>query len=282
MEKLNVSGVTLQGFAQGGWRTSIHVAEFGCIFDAGTTLPVASDKYFITHGHPDHAGAIPSIVARRSIQDAGDTHIYVPRAIEKNLNAALDNMAQVFGGRRSLGHHIHGLVRGDEVKLRKDVKVRVLRTYHGVPSVGYGVITKTRKLKLEFQGVEGHELGRLKREGVEITDERENVDLVIPGDTKIDFLLNCEEARKAKVLLHEVTVWDSKLSSPAKTRRYGHTHVDEMIEHCEKFEGQALVLVHRSMKHTRKEIEGTLKRRFPTSMLSKIHLFDGGDRQRNV
>lgn len=282
MEKLNLHGVTLQGYAQGGWRTSIHVAEYGVIFDAGTALPMSCDRYLITHGHPDHAGALPSIVARRSIQEAGDTHIYVPQGIAKPLGQALSGMHKVFGGRRALGDKIHGLSVGDAVPLQKGVRAQALRTYHGVPSVGYAIIRETKKLKQEFHGKPGQELAALKQQGIEIHEERETTDLVVPGDTKIDFLLKEEHARKAKVLLHEVTVWDSQYSSPAKTRRYGHTHVDEMIEHCEKFEGEALVLVHRSMKHTRREIEGILKKRFPASVLPKIHLFDGGDRQRGV
>lgn len=282
MEKLNISGVTLQGYAQGGWRTSIHVAEYGVIFDAGTALPVSCDRYLITHGHPDHAGALPSIVARRSIQEAGDTHIYVPQGISRPLRQAMSGMHQVFGGRRALGDVIHPLKVGDTIPLAKGVRAEALRTYHGVPSVGYAIVRETKKLKPEFHGLPGRELADLKRQGTVIEEVQEATDLVVPGDTKIDFLVKEERARKAKVLLHEVTVWDSQYSSPAKTRRYGHTHVDEMIEHCDKFEGEALVLVHRSMKHSRKEIEGILKKRFPSSMLPKIHLFDGGDRQRGV
>jgi ribonuclease Z len=112
---------------------------------------------------------------------------------------------------------------------------------------------------------------------VQVTDEVMSTVLVVPGDTKIEFLLRCEQARKAKVLTHEVTYWDDQ-SSPEKCRAYGHTHVDEMIEHCDKFEGEALVLVHRSMKYKRAEVEEIIKRRFPSAMLPKIHVFDGGDR----
>jgi len=280
MEVLNISGVTLQGYAQGGWRTSIHVPEFDATFDAGTALPISCGRYFITHGHPDHAGAIPSIIARRSQQQAGDTEVFVPTAIARHLQTALGGMHRVFGGRRPLGERVMGVQPGDTVPLRPGVDVRVLRTYHGVPSVGYALVSNTKKLKPEFHGLSGPEIVKVKQQGVEITEQQRRVDLCIPGDTKIDFFLKTDEARKAKVLVHEVTVWDREISTVSKTRQHGHTHVDEMIEHCEKFEGEALVLCHRSMKHSRKEIEKILKTRFPAQMLPKIHIFDGGDRQK--
>lgn len=279
MEKLNVVGVTLQGFAQGGWRTSIHCPEVAAIFDAGTVLPVSADRYFITHGHPDHSGALPSIVARRSITE---THkplqVYLPAGIARPLQDALDGMEKLFGGRRTLNTVINPVSPGDEIPIRKGLKVKALRTYHGVTSVGWAVEQTTNKLKAEFCGLAGQEIGRLRREGTQVTDEATSTMLVIPGDTKIDFLLRDEHARKAKVLVHEVTYWDNTLSSVEACRRYGHVHVDEMIEHCDKFEGEALVLVHRSMKYPRSQVEQILKDRFPQSMLPKIHIFDGGDR----
>ena len=39
----------------------------------------------------------------------------------------------------------------------------------------------------------------------------------------------------------EVTAWDDRLSVE-QTHQWGHTHVDEMIDHVDRFEGRALVL----------------------------------------
>lgn len=154
-----------------------------------------------------------------------------------------------------------------------------VKTYHGkAPSIGWAVEQTTQKLKPEYLGLPGPEIGKMRREGVEVTEGRTRTVLAFPGDTKIDFLRYEEKARKAKVLVHEVTVWDRGYSDPRDTRNYGHTHVDEMIESCEMFEGEALVLVHRSMKYPRSEIEGIVQSRFPRSMVPKIHIFDGGDR----
>jgi ribonuclease Z len=279
MEKITISGVTLEGFAQGGWQTAIYCPEARCIFDMGVMLPVTVENYFLTHGHPDHSSALPYIVARRSIQDAQRVaKIHVPEQLAAAVRSLIDGADVLYGGRRGKAKaEVVPMKIGDAVQLKGGITVRAVRTFHDAPACGWAVEQTTRKLKPEFVGMEGAEIGRLRQNGVEVTDDVTGTILMVPGDTKIEFLLRCEQARKAKVLTHEVTYWDDQ-SSPEKCRAFGHTHVDEMIEHCEKFEGESLVLVHRSMKYKRREIEEIIKRRFPAAMLPRIHVFDGGDR----
>lgn len=280
MERLCISGVTLEGVAQGGCQTAIHIPEAHAVFDAGRALSANVNHLFITHGHPDHIGALPSIVAKRTTRklEGQMLHIHLPTGIAEPVRTALLAMEQAYGDRARDIWDLHGHVPNDVIPTGGDIAVRAMRTYHGVASCGWAIEQTVKKLKPEFQGQPGLELARLRREGIEISHTTTLTKCVIPGDTMIDFLIREEQARKAKVLLHEVTFWDDK-SSIEGCRRYGHTHVDEMIEHCDKFEGEALVLVHRSLKYTRLEIEEILRRRFPAAMLPKIHLFDGGDRE---
>ena len=85
-------------------------------------------------------------------------------------------------------------------------------------------------------------------------------------------LIDGTNALACKVLVHEVTAWDQR-RGVEDTRAWGHTHVDEVIARAEQFEGEALVLVHRSPRHSRSQIEEILATRFPASVRSKVHVF---------
>ena len=78
--------------------------------------------------------------------------------------------------------------------------------------------------------------------------------------------------RACKVLVHEITAWDDR-RSVEETRTWGHTHVDELIAVAEQFEGDALVLVHRSPRHTRTQAEAVVRERFPAAVRDKVHVF---------
>lgn len=282
MEKINVAGVTLQGYAQGGLQTAIFCPEARVVFDAGCVLPgVNVDHYFITHAHPDHIGALAYVAAKRSVGSKKKAlHVHVPQAIAPKVHTVLATMADLYGDRaENRMFSVHGMEDGDVVTLRGNIAVRGVQTTHRTDSIGWAVEQTVSKLKPEFHGTEGAEIGRLKREGVAVTDDVTGTMLCVPGDTQIEFLLEQEAARKAKVLVHEVTVWEEGTVNLDGCRRYGHTHIAEMVQHCEKFEGEALVLCHRSMRWSRAYIEDMAKRRFPASMLPKIHFFDGGDRR---
>lgn len=277
MERLNVAGITLEGFAQGGIRTSIIVPEVKSIFDIGTIVPGAlrHKNIFVTHGHPDHIGALNSLIGRRDINDLPVAQVHVPSAIAQPLTDIFKLWRKI--QRAKIPINIKAALPGDRFQITKDLEAVAVRTYHNVPSIGWVVERTSRKLKPEFNSLPGQELGELRKKGVEITDEAKTPILAIPGDTTADFIMKEPLAQEAKVLVHEVTIWDDR-SSIEKCRRYGHTHIDEMVAHCEKFQGEALVLCHRSMKHKRAEIEAIAKKKFPASMLDKIHFFDGGDR----
>jgi ribonuclease Z len=74
------------------------------------------------------------------------------------------------------------------------------------------------------------------------------------------------------VLVHEVTSWDGR-RDVAEMRAWGHTHVDEMAAVAEAFEGEALVLVHRSLRHRRSEARAIVQRRFPSTVRDRVHVF---------
>lgn len=282
METLQAGSYTLEGYAQGGIRTSFGVPELKAMFDAGAPIPTCLryKNIFISHGHPDHCGAITNIIARRNLQRSDAANVYVPEAMKDPLEAIFHQW-WILNGSTGDGFPVNiiPVKVGGTVNIGKKLEMVGLKTYHRIPSIGWGANRTTSKLKPELIGKLSHELVELKKQGIAITDEKIEVAIVVPGDTTIEFLINEPMAQNAKVLVHEVTVWHDNDASIEGCRWYGHTHYKEMISHCEKFNGDYLILCHRSMKHSRSFIERTVREKFPASMKDKILIFDGGDRQ---
>lgn len=276
METLHLPNVTLIGYAQGGWQTSIHIPEIQSVFDVGVLLPVRANHYFITHGHPDHMDALSYLIARQTIEEKDKyINLYYPSEIDEHLKIGLTALAKIQGDRGDLPVHFHPASPGDVFQIKSGVAVKTLKTYHRIPSCGWAVEQSTKKLLPEYSTLSTNDIIKLKKSGKTITFDNSFISIVIPGDTTIDFLRLQEQAQNTKILTHEVTSWG--IHSRESCTRYGHTHVDDILEFGHLFNGDILVLVHRSMKHTRTEIEGIIQNKFPTELMHKIRLFDGGD-----
>ena len=89
---------------------------------------------------------------------------------------------------------------------------------HSVPSQGYGFNTVSNKLKQEFQGLKGQEIGKLKKDSVEITEKVLRPELVFFGDTNAKTLLENSGWKKYPVVIIKCTVFDDKETTTCKNK----------------------------------------------------------------
>jgi len=270
-DELCVGGLTLRGIACGGIRTCLMVPELGLMFDVGprTMGQMRYDTILVSHGHQDHLGGLPYLVSQRHMMRAGSPAIHLPIEVLAPMERIFDAWREIEGF--ELPADLHGHAPGSTVPVRDGV-ARCLRSVHRVPSLAWVVERHSRRLRDEFKGLPGPELAARRKAGEDITQTHVAPLLCVTGDTQIELFDSEPLVRRCSVLVHEVTGWDDR-RGPEDVRRWGHTHVDEMIERAERFEGDALVLVHRSPRHTRSEAERIVAERFPASIRDKVHVF---------
>jgi ribonuclease Z len=273
IDELKVGGLTLQGVTRGGVETCLMVPELKLMFDVGM-VPGGALGYgtiLISHGHADHLGGLAYYLAQRRMTGLAPPKVHVPEEIVEPLGRIFAAWGEIAG--RALEVELSGHAPGDKVELGRGLTAYARRSTHRVPSLAWVIERESRRLRAELIGRSHTELAALRREGVEITQPHREIALCVTGDTQIELLREDPLVGSARVLVHEVTGWDDR-RDVAATRRWGHTHLDEMIEHAERhFSGEALVLVHRSMRHSRAEADRLVRERFPAALRERVHVF---------
>src|SRR6185369_11331595 len=94
---------------------------------------------------------------------------------------------------------------GDEIELSREHVVSVSATKHTVPSLGFVVWERRRKLKPEFQNLAGDQIRDLRLAGTEVTHEIRQPRLAYLGDSAPEGLDACPAMYEAQVLITELT-----------------------------------------------------------------------------
>ena len=271
-DELEVGGLHLVGVTEGGVETNLRVPELKLMFDFGMIpRPALSfNRVLVSHGHADHLGGIHYYISQRGMMNAKPAIIHLPEEVVEPVEAMLGAWSKIEGFEYQ--YELRGARPGSRCEVGRNLEAIAIRTTHRVPSLAWVIERKTRRLDDAYRGLSGEEIARLRERGEQVTHEVVTPLLCVTGDTTIDTFLSSELMRRCSVLVHECTAWDQQ-RDVASTRAYGHTHVDELIEHVEKFEGEALVLVHRSRRHSRSFAERVVAERFPASVRDKVFVF---------
>jgi ribonuclease Z len=263
---------TIRGVSVGGVYTSLHVPEVDCLFDAGIVARtlVGASNVLISHGHADHIGALPAIFGVRGLLGQPKPRLFLPEQIREPVAASFEHLSHI--QRYKLDADWVGVKPGDEHQLRRDLWVRVFRTHHTVPSVGYQLFRRVQKLRAEYVGMPGREIAERRSAGQELFQTVEHLELAYATDTLIRVLDTCPSLCTTRVLILECSFIDER-KSLEQSRAGCHIHLDELLERADAFENEHLVLMHFSQIASPEEVRHTLARRCPKQLLDRVILF---------
>eukprot|EP00009_Paramoeba_aestuarina_P014231 CAMPEP_0201530306 /NCGR_PEP_ID=MMETSP0161_2-20130828/44296_1 /ASSEMBLY_ACC=CAM_ASM_000251 /TAXON_ID=180227 /ORGANISM="Neoparamoeba aestuarina, Strain SoJaBio B1-5/56/2" /LENGTH=254 /DNA_ID=CAMNT_0047932601 /DNA_START=228 /DNA_END=992 /DNA_ORIENTATION=- len=150
-----------------------------------------------------------------------------------------------------------------EVGVGGGLTVVPLATTHTVPSLGYVVIEKRKKLKEQYLGLPSVEIRELIQRGEKINSMLTIPLLAFTGDTTIEGVLSNPLFLQTEILIMECTALDSGLPRD-RCRDRGHIHLEDLNENAERFEEvRMVVLTHFSCRYHRNEIkEKVMRSRF--------------------
>jgi ribonuclease Z len=262
---LTLAGLDIRAVSVAGMETCIEVPSWRLAMDIGRCPPssVRMSRVLFTHGHLDHMGAVAAHCGLRSLQGMSPPTYYVPEAYVPGFNKLMAAWREL--DRSELPHTLVPVAPGDELPFKRR-RVRVFGGYHRAPSVGYALVDSVSKLKDEFLGVPGQQIGEARARGIEVTHQQDAVRLAFCGDTTARVLDEEPWLYKVGVLVLECTFLDGPRERAATS---GHVHMQDLVERAALFENDAVLLTHFSRRYSADKIFDVLRRDLPSNLADR-------------
>ena len=155
----------------------------------------------------------------------------------------------------------------------RDLWAQAFRVRHKAPSVGYTLGKTVQKLKAEFKDTPGHEIGRLRKNGVQISDEMVTPWITFIGDCDGESLRK-EHIWESKAVVLECTYVEDEDQNLA--RQNTHTHLREIADVMREFgdcsDVQSVVLKHFSLRDHPNRIRQLVKQVIPANWIDRVQI----------
>ena len=272
VKTLTHNDMTIEGYSRAAVQTYWRIPELKIGFDLGAQpwSFMGTGTWFVSHGHLDHIAALPIYVARRRMMKMDAPTIYMPEVTIEPVKAILRQFTRLDRGR--LPCNLIPIAAGDEIELSREHVVTVSATTHSVPSLGFVVWERRKKLKEEYAGLSGEQIRDVRLAGKEVTVEHRFPRLAYLGDSAPEGLDNCPSMYDADVLIMEMT-FVAPSHRKEKIHKFGHLHLDDVLDRRERFKNQLIIASHFSTRYHKKTICSLVERRIPDMLDGRLHLW---------
>jgi len=265
---MNVTGTSVAGLG-----TRIYLPEIDITFDMGSCSSQdaigTSTNMFITHGHTDHIGQAAYLRFARKMMGMAPPHFFLPEHLEDRFRAFMATAAAMeenFDDSRS--YSVTPVKPGLKYQVKPGLWIQPLASPHSIPMCSYVVWKDHKKLKSEYLGLSGLELGNLRRQGFQIEDVISQPVFAYTGDTTAKVYDVHPILLQVQTLAMEITSFQDYKEED--TARFGHTHINDVIAITDRFENQEIVLVHHSARYDSRDKEKAHKS-LPVAFRKKNH-----------
>jgi len=265
-------GLTIEGYSRAAVQTYWRIPEMKLGFDMGAQPWnfMGTPTWFVSHTHLDHVAALPVYVARRRMMKMEPPVIYLPAHAVDCVHRLLRTFSRLDRGR--LPCELVGVSAGDEIELSRELVVTATATTHTLPSLGYVVWERRRKLKAQYHDLSGEQIRDLRLGGAEVTEERRKPRLAYLGDSAPPGLDQCPDMYEAEVLILEMT-FVAPRHRKEKIHKLGHIHLDDIIQRRERFQNELIVASHFSTRYHPREVRVQVEKVLPDMLEGRLHLW---------
>lgn len=272
VKSLPFKSLTIEGWSRAAVQTYWRIPELRIGFDLGAHPWefMGTENWFVSHTHLDHIASLPAYVARRRMMKMEPPKIYLPEHAVDTVDKILKLFTRLDRGRMPC--ELIGVKPGDEIELSREQVVTVWETKHTVPSVGYVVWERRKKLKQEYSGLSGDQIRDIRQSGIDVTEERRLPIVAYVGDSAPAGLDNCPAAFEAQILITELT-FVAPGHRKEKIHKFGHMHLDDFLARRELFKNELIIAGHLSTRYSVKQVRHIVERAVPDMLGGRLHLW---------
>jgi ribonuclease Z len=272
VKTLKYKNLTIEGYSRAAVQTYWRFPELKIGFDLGAQpwSFMGTPTWFVSHGHLDHIAALPVYVARRRMMKMEPPTIYLPQTAIDPVQSILQQFTRLDRGK--LPCKLLPIFVGDEVELSREHVVTAYATEHSVPSLGFIVWERKRKLKPEYKSLSENEIRDLRTSGKEVSNELRLPLLAYLGDSAPEGLDACPIMYEADVLITEMT-FISPHHQRDKIHKFGHLHLDDIVERRERFKNKLVIASHFSTRYHGNTIRKLVEKKLPDMLDGRLHLW---------
>lgn len=264
--------LTIEGWSRAAVQSYWRIPELKLGFDLGAQPWgfMGTESWFVSHTHLDHIAALPAYVARRRMMKMEPPRIYLPEHAVETVDKILKLFTRLDRGR--LPCELIPVVAGQEIELSREHVVTAWPTVHTVPSVGYVVWERRKKLKQEYLNLSGEQIRDLRQSGVEISEEKRMPLVAYVGDSAPQGLDNCPAAYEAQILITEMT-FVAPGHRKEKIHKFGHMHLDDFIARRDRFKNELIIAGHLSTRYNDAQVRRTVEKALPDMLGGRLKLW---------
>ena len=272
LRKLEFNGLTIEGYSRAAVQTYWRIPEMKLGFDLGLQPWdfMGTATWFISHTHLDHIAALPVYVSRRRLMKMPPPTIYMPEVGVGPALQVLNAFSRLDRGKMPCT--IVPVEPGQEIELSRELVVNVVPTRHTIPSVGYVVSQRRRKLKPEYQKLSGDEIRDLRLGGTDVTSEQRHPLLAYLGDSRPEALDESPVFYEADILIMEMT-FVAPDHRKEKIHKMGHIHLDDVVARRDRFQNQKIIASHFSTRYTNRQVVEHVQARLPDMLDGRLVLW---------
>jgi ribonuclease Z len=161
---------------------------------------------------------------------------------------------------------------GDEIELSRELVVSTHATAHTVPSIGYIVWERRRKLKPEYRELTGEQIRDIRLSGVEVSHEMRIPRVAYLGDSNPRGLDESPDMYRAEILIAEMT-FVAPSHRTELIHKHGHMHLDDIVQRRDRFENEQIILAHFSTRYHARQIRAFVEKALPDMLGGRLQLW---------